>query len=1511
MRVKLLIYMIAIVFAMDIHAQTSSLIFKHLSREYGLSNNNIHCMLEDRDGFLWIGTDNGLNKYDGYSVTIYRSRTGDSTSIGSGFIRALFLDNTGRLWIGTTNGICSYNRELDSFTNYLRNQMFAEPVAITEDEAGNLWIATDGSGFYRFDKQSGQTQQFLHNDSDNSLIANNIKALTIDTNGKLWLGTNVGLDCFDYTNNRFSHFRNNPIDSNSIIDNQISALYADSNDHILIGIVRFGLNVYDQKTGRFTRIKSPDEYSFIRGFGKAGHDEVWMATGEGLKHYNITNNLLTTYSYSEYNSHGIKNMHVSCIYEDSNGNIWAGHDNFGISYHIKRKAFTHYLQIVNDKNSLGKKKVNTIVRDSKGRLWIGYMAGGIEVFSSDGIKFKAFEYDKNDKNSLGFGPVFTIKEDRKGRIWVGTYDGGLNLYNPAQDNFTRYLSDPKNSNTIASNDVRTIFEDSQGCLWLGLEHFGVDKFDVAENRFTHFEGNSSPENAIPTKWGLQIIEDSDKNMWVSSTYGLGRIDNHTGVIKVYHNNVNDGQSLTSDFIHTMFLDCQGTLWLGTRAGLGRYNKMDDNFTSYTEKEGLATNIITGILEDDHRQLWLSTDNGLTRFSTATQTIRNYNLNDGLLDQQYFVRCCYKAPGGRMMFGGEYGITAFYPDSIRDEADAPKVVMNDLLLFNIPVTVGKEYAGRTILKKALAATDQITLSYKDYIITINYVAVNLRSSTTCEYAYKLEPFENDWNYIGSRRFATYTNLPAGEYLFRVKTTTNDGIWLNEGASLKIIITPPFWQTLWFRLVTIVVFIGVILVVYHVRTANIRLRNKFLEQKVDERTHELADERNLFKSVIDLVPESIFVKDNQCRFILNNKTHIEKMGVKLQDELIGKTDLDFFPKELAQQYIKDDIEVIENSEKIITKEECGIEPMTGNSVYVLSSKVQFRNKNGEVRGLVGIVRDISENKKFEKELKQAKKAAEAANSSKSEFLANMSHEIRTPMNGVIGMIELALDLVHEDQARDFLKIADQSAKSLLDLLNDILDFSKIEAGKMELEHIAFNLRNVVEMAVASVAIRAHSKNIELLVNIKPRTPIYFTGDPNRIRQIIVNLIGNAIKFTERGEIIVQVELDGNDIDRFDNPMCALHLSVKDTGIGIPKENLSKLFQNFTQADSSITRKYGGTGLGLTISKQLTQLMEGKIWVESEIQKGSTFHVTMHLQKCSPIDEDSLFHAAIDLSDMEILVLDRNQSNCSILHDLLTSWHARVMAEHDAVRIAALVDRPPQQFTVMIVDNSVIANPGLSVLGKIKVAPQWKDTKIIMLISLTDTNASSVIQQMQSDRQIRKPICQVELLRALLTVSGKINVSELDVHHSEQKSLTMPSLRILLAEDNPINQKVAINILKKWKHTVTVANDGLEAIHLLENESFDLVFMDVQMPNLNGLEATRTIRNSHSSHINARIPIIAMTAHAMKGDRERFLEAGMDDYVTKPIDIASIAQAIIRVMKHEEITERVTAPDVISKL
>jgi ligand-binding sensor domain-containing protein len=809
-----------------LNAQVHNFTFEQISLNEGLSQSIVTFIHQDSIGFMWFGTEDGLNKYDGYKFTVFRNDPKDPTSISYNQINAIAEDRHGTMWFGCFyGGLNRYDYSRNRFTRFQNDPNDSTSLShnnitcIYEDHSGTLWIGTEG-GLNKMVVDSLDTTRikFIRYLNDpkkpSSLSQNNVQSIIEDAYHVLWIGTRGGLNRLNMEEREkpdpiFIHHLNQPGDPLSLSHNYVRTLYGDRNGVLYVGTVGGGLNIMIP-SGR-----GVDTPGFIhhrhdpKNPKSLSHDEVysifedtagllWIGTnGGGIDIFDRENEQFHNYRNNPYQANSLCYNEIRAISEDRSGLIWIGTYGGGIDKVDKtRNQFAHYAPILGNPNSLSHEIVWSIYEDSAGILWLGTHGGGLNRFDRKSNQWKLYLHHPNDPNSLSHNIVRLIYPDRAGFLWIGTNGGGICRFDPTTEKFTTYQNDPLNSKSLSYNEIRSLFQDSQGYLWIGTNGGGLNKMIPGASasdppEFIHYQNRPNDPTSISNNFVREMLEDAAGNLWFGTQGGgLNKFDPKTGIATHYRANPADSNALNNDYIFTVYADSAGILWLGTwGGGLNRFDPKTGKFKTYLTEDGLPNNEIYGILEDNRGYLWLSTNNGLSRFNPRTETFRNYNIADGLQSNEFNGGSYFKSRSGELFFGGINGFNSFYPDHIEDNTCIPPVVITNFQKFNQDFVFGK----------SLTELDKITLSYRDYFISFEFAALDFTTPSKNQYAFKMEGLDKDWIYTNAqKRFATYTTLAPGTYTFRVKGSNNDGFWNETGYTLKVIITPPIWKTWWFRI-----------------------------------------------------------------------------------------------------------------------------------------------------------------------------------------------------------------------------------------------------------------------------------------------------------------------------------------------------------------------------------------------------------------------------------------------------------------------------------------------------------------------------------------------------------------------------------------------------------------------------------------------------------------------------------------------------------------------------------------
>ncbi|UCE20320.1 MAG: SpoIIE family protein phosphatase [Gemmatimonadota bacterium] len=882
-----IIFFLTVLFSVNLNAQHIDVQFKHLSIEHGLSQSNVQAILQDTRGFMWFGTEDGLNRYDGYNFVEYRHDSNDPKSLSHNFVRALHEDREGILWIGTENGLNRFDREQEIFKRYQHDPddphslSHGRVMAMFEDHLGILWIGSEGGGLNRL-VRSDTSVTFIHYQNDphdpTTLSSDQVFTIYEDREGTLWVGTFGGLDKFDRETGKYTHYRHDPNDPHSLSEDNVWSILEDQLGFLWVGTFIGGLNRLDRETGRFTRYQfDPDDpYSLesnqIWTMYEDRKGALWLGTlGGGLHLYDRDADRFVSYQYDRNNPHSLSTYEVASIYEDKSGLLWVGTFGGGLNtFDRRKKPFFLYQSNPDYPKSLSSPFVSSFCEDHNGTLWIGTYGGGLNRFHPEDRTFTHYQHEPHNPFSLSHNSVATLFEDSYGELWIGTQGGGLNRFEGGTGRFTHYRNDPEDPYSLSSDFVGSMSEDKSGLLWIGTGNRGLNAFDRRTERFTRYQSDPDDPHSLSDNTIQSVYIDRRGDLWVGASLwsGLNKLalsetgESHgeTKTFIRYQFDPADPHSLSHNLVLSMYEDNSGILWFGTEGGLNKLDRDRETFTHYREKDGLPSDFVHGILEDNHGNLWLSTMKGLSKFNPKTETFKNYNVTDGLQDNEFFVGACYKSKSGEMFFGGRNGFNVFFPDSIKDNPYIPPVVITDFQIFNETVSHGEN----SPLRKTITETREIELSHRENHISFQFAALDFTSPEENEYIYMLEGFEEDWVYSGNRRYVNYSNLPAGEYIFRVKGSNSDGVWNEEGTFLRITIRPPWWRTLWaysiYFLVVFTIFYGIVRFEKKREREKARMREvelralaaeaeaRAIQVENERKTHELEEARRLQLSML---------------------------------------------------------------------------------------------------------------------------------------------------------------------------------------------------------------------------------------------------------------------------------------------------------------------------------------------------------------------------------------------------------------------------------------------------------------------------------------------------------------------------------------------------------------------------------------------------------------------------------------------------------------------------------------
>ncbi|KGJ95229.1 ligand-binding sensor domain-containing diguanylate cyclase [Colwellia psychrerythraea] len=843
-------------------AQAPNIRFQQISFEQGLSQEAVLTVFQDSDGFMWFGTQEGLNRYDGYSFKVYTKDESNSDSIGSDIIFALAEDYLGELWVGTEyGGLNHFDKTTQKFVRFTHNPDDVTSIsnstvrAIFSDINGNLWLGTDG-GLNLFNHQSKQFERFVHDPlDDNSVSSNKVRTLVGDSQGYLWIGTDGGgVDRFDPITKTFRHYQHDENNPSSIASNRIKSSYADSQGNLWFGSYDKGVSRLTNDRKKFDHFSHSEQNpnsignNYIRNIIEDSEGNLWFATDKGLSRWRPNTDDMITLLNDPLDKYSIGSNKVTSLYFDKGGIFWVGTYSGLNKWNSATAAFRHLRHQPNLPISLSDNGVNAITQSRDGNLWIGTY-GGLNMLSSTGIT--QFHAQPDNKNSLSEERIMSLHSDENNHLWIGTRNSGFDRFAPATNTFTNYRHDAKNQNSVSSNAVTAITPRIDGRLWIATFGGGLDLFDPVKNQFTHFANDANNTKSLSSNNILCLADEDDGRLWVG-TYGggLNLFDPISNTSTVYKNEAGQYDSISSNNIMAIFQDKKKNLWIGTQGGgLNKISFQDRlnsklKFTRYNRHNGLPSNTIYGILEDSNGNLWLSTNHGLTQFNPDTGKVLNFDSSHGLQGNEFNAGAFYKDPQDNFYFGGTNGLTIFNPVNIKPNSHVPPVVLTRFLKMN-----------KTHLENSgLRNLNGIEIRYEDYFVAFEFAGLDFAEPSNNRYRYILEGFDEDWVEAGSLRRATYTNLPAGQYTFKVKAANNDGVWNEQGVRLAVVVQPPMWKSWWAYLIYTMASIGFIIMLIKIYLNKLKKEALYrlkLESEVQNRTRELqtVNQKLLNTSVTD--------------------------------------------------------------------------------------------------------------------------------------------------------------------------------------------------------------------------------------------------------------------------------------------------------------------------------------------------------------------------------------------------------------------------------------------------------------------------------------------------------------------------------------------------------------------------------------------------------------------------------------------------------------------------------------
>lgn len=1439
-----------------------SLPVDRLDREDGLPASDVSAVAQDHRGFLWIATAQGLVRYDGKDFVTAESLYRESNAWTSKQINDIHVDGRGRIWVATTDrgvawydparrdsreyrfepdnpdslssdnvwrifedeqgglwfgtfagGLSHFDPASDTFTRYRHDPEDPRGLAadvvpdIVGDGQGGIWVATLNGGVNRLEPGSGEFQRF---GTRQGLCHDRVWQLLLDGQGRLWAGTEAGLARLDPGSDRFRCLGDGGRASPPFAGRAIDSLYLDDRDSLWVSFGRQTLGIYRPATGTFTPAELFDGKDRIKRLGLIHHNVtrddggvIWLPGENGLIRLRPTWRNFTTWLRGA--GPDGRPLPVRAVHETREGIVWAGTNRYGlVRYDPASGERRHYTDRADSEPRLPNDRVLAIEPAGDGRFWLG-THDGVTLFDPDRASVTSWSH-RHAPGMAGEGYVADLHLDGEGGLWVATAGGGLKRFDTGSEAFTdQFMTTSAPGRRLQNDTLNFVTPAPDGSLLVG-HNKGLDRLDPGSGRVKPVLGAPAGAGARPV---AAAHEDDDGTLWVATGDSLLRLapagDGHELAARYAGD---DG--LPAESVQDLAV-IDEAVWLATRRSLVRFDPAGGGFTTYGDAEGLPDVALADALE------WS----------------RSGYLYAALAD----------------------GLVRFRSESLEVPETAPRLVLTGIQIMNRHLGPGEMQL-------------PLRLDHHDRMVRFDFAALDFAAPERLRYAYRLQGFDSNWIQAGDRSEGAYTNLPPGAYTFQVRSTNSYGAWQPAGLAVPLTMAPPPWRTWWaYGLYTLagLALLGGVFLAYRRKVA----RDHQLERERDQRQW-AQDLHDLTRSLAaSLKSEEILSRylDGLARAVRYESGIVYLAPRGAEPVAVGRGYTGTHRPPHTRQ-LRRALTTVRGSQQPVD-----LTLENGTTRQILALPLLWRS---EVLGVVLLERTAPfsprerstalalgeqagtalENARLFGEVERLAHDAQAANRAKSDFLARMSHEIRTPMNGVLGMAELLMESELTSEQRTYARAVKDSGDLLLALINDILDFSRIEAGKLELAEEDFDLGRMLAEIVTLFGARAVDKGLAFTYEIDSDVPRELRGDPQRLRQVFMNLVGNAFKFTEQGQVSIRVGLE-----RSDGEAVVLACEVADTGIGIPRSARADLFQAFSQLESATARRYGGTGLGLAICRELTEKMGGRIGVDSEPGRGSRFHFTVRLERAR--EPGTAQPSAAALAGRRILLACRDQATRRGLAAMLGNLGAATETAEEALTVA------PGTCDAVLADwdHPIAHRAGAA------------GAPVVVLIPFGGGPPESVWRGRGAAGAVRVPVREPELVgRLLALLEGEAAAPDADAGGSREPDRPM---NILVVEDSPIGQEVIQDLLENWGHRVDVVDSGREALYGLQQRSYELVLLDCELPGMDGVEVATAIRNlEREGRLSGHIPVVALTGRASTEHRAQCIAAGMDDYLGKPV-------------------------------